>query len=163
MKVSPHTAQFFFLLQTIIPTVFRSHVGEPYLGITSRLPVIHPRRNSDCVGTLADVSLLGYGLHVAIQNHERCRIPPYAADWVSRPLQLLTGHFGFSRIDTGAVRRAVFVQWNYIRGFLHAVPNWSAVPTRVPPYLGWRLRSAGNKNLIGLVYVIRTRSRSSEL
>src|SRR5580692_6664906 len=54
---------------------FERLVGKPYLGITSRLPVIHPRRNSDCVGTLANLSLLGYGLRVAIQNPERCRIP----------------------------------------------------------------------------------------
>ena len=31
-----------FLLQTIIPTVFRSQVGKPYLG-TSGLPVIRPQ------------------------------------------------------------------------------------------------------------------------
>src|SRR6266851_3649687 len=30
----------FFLLQTIIPTAFRSQVGKPYLEITSCLPVI---------------------------------------------------------------------------------------------------------------------------
>ena len=31
-----------FLLQTIIPTAFRSQVGNPYLGIASGLPITRP-------------------------------------------------------------------------------------------------------------------------